>query len=331
MVGTGHQNCTSPDCRHDVHNMSARIYSQFPGILQSAWQNLGCHTAACVTPQNAQCQTVLTRSTCCLSQAAREFVGRLMADPGFVHKLVGETVLAASSSLYYEWWLRRERFGKELDLALINTIGVAAATAATVWMVSPSRSYGTVHKFPWQKMLDGLPNMVFDSSGPMRHYTHTSRVGGFVAKMAELSAVGAIAGGATAALSRGAVALHKRVDPTFEPSVPVPELGRSSAGMGAYFALNANTRYQLIGGMDKYLFERANMIWAYVAMTGVYRVVSNRVGEASRPWWQGLPTEPTKRKVRRNRTRSSGPHVRRAEYDSFMRNARGEGGAVQFA
>jgi len=264
--------------------------------------------------------------------AAREFVGRLMADPGFVHKLVGETTLAAGSSLYYEWWLRRERFVKELDLALINTFGIAAATAATVFMVSPSRSYGTVHKFPWQKMLDGLPNMVFDSSGPLRQYSNQARVGGFFAKMAELSAVGMIAGGATSALSNAAVAIHKRVEPGFEPSVPVPELGRSAAGMGAYFALNANTRYQLIGGMDKYLFERANMIWAYVGMTTLYRLVSNRVGEASRPWWQGLPTEPAKRKVRRTRVRSSGPHVNRSGYDSFMRQARGESSAaVQYA
>lgn len=264
--------------------------------------------------------------------AAREFVGRLMADPGFVHKLVGETTLAAGSSLYYEWWIRREKFQKEIDLALINTIGVAAATAATVWMVAPSRSYGSVHKLPWQRMLDGLPNMVFDSSGPMRQYSNQARVGGFFAKMAELSAVGMIAGGATSLLSQAAVAVHKRVDPSFEPSVPVPQVGRSSAGMGAYFALNANTRYQLIGGMDKYLFERANSLWAYVGMTALYRVISNRVGEASRPWWQGLPTEPTKRKVRKTRVRSSGPYVQRQQYDDFLRSARGEtGAAVQYA
>ena len=41
---------------------------------------------------------------------------------------------------------------QELDLAAINSIGMAAATAATVWLLAPTRSYGSVHKFPWQQV-----------------------------------------------------------------------------------------------------------------------------------------------------------------------------------
>lgn len=83
---------------------------------------------------------------------AREFVGRLMADPGFAQKLVLESVFAASASLLYEYRARGDRFKAEFDLAMINTIGMAAATAATVWLLAPTRSYGSVHKFPWQQV-----------------------------------------------------------------------------------------------------------------------------------------------------------------------------------
>jgi hypothetical protein len=54
-------------------------------------------------------------------------------------------------------------------------------------------------------------------------------------------------GAGTSLLSSAAVALRQRADPSFEPSVPVPDVARSSAGLAAFFALSANTRYQLLG------------------------------------------------------------------------------------
>ena len=95
---------------------------------------------------------------------------------------------------------------------------------------------------PPPQALDGLPNCVFDASGPLRQYTAQARAGGFLTKMAELSAVGAVTGTATSLLSQGAVELHRRADPSYEPSVAVPSVGRSSAGLAAFFAISANTR-----------------------------------------------------------------------------------------
>ncbi|KAG2425650.1 hypothetical protein HXX76_013495 [Chlamydomonas incerta] len=221
---------------------------------------------------------------------ARDFVGRLMADPAFVQKMVIESAISAVASLYYEYRARGDRFKDELDLVLINTIGMAAATSATVWMVAPTRSYGTVHKFPWQQMLDSLPNCVFDANGPLRAYTPQSRIAAFFSKAAELSAVGLLTGAGTSLLSQAAVALRRKyVDPSFEPSVPVPDVARSSAGLAAFFAISANTRYQLLGGMDRYLVGHSNFLWTYLAATAAARVVSNQVGESHRPWLQGLP------------------------------------------
>eukprot|EP00197_Chlamydomonas_leiostraca_P002373 CAMPEP_0202858132 /NCGR_PEP_ID=MMETSP1391-20130828/788_1 /ASSEMBLY_ACC=CAM_ASM_000867 /TAXON_ID=1034604 /ORGANISM="Chlamydomonas leiostraca, Strain SAG 11-49" /LENGTH=566 /DNA_ID=CAMNT_0049537017 /DNA_START=145 /DNA_END=1845 /DNA_ORIENTATION=+ len=237
---------------------------------------------------------------------ARDFIGRLMADPGFVQKMVLESSFAAAASLWYEYRARGERFKDELDLVLINTIGMAAATGATCWLVAPSRSYGSIQKFPWQQMLDGLPNCVFDVSGPLRQYSHQARAAGFFAKMAELSGVGLLTGTATSLLSSAAVAIRKKSNPEWEPSVAVPSLQRSSGGLAAYLALNANVRYQLIGGLDRILFDRTNFLWTYLAMSGTARLVSNQVGELSRPWWQGLPAPstlaarmPTQRRVRK--------------------------------
>lgn len=225
------------------------------------------------------------------SEWARSFVGRLMADPAFIQKLAFEQIVAFSSSMFYEWRVRGENFKKEIDLALINSIGMMAAVGATVWITAPSRAYGAVHKFPWQQMLANLPHCVFDASGPLRHYTNTARLGGFFASMAQLSAVGALTGGATALASQLAVNLHQKADPEYVPSVPVADAGRSSAGLGAFFAVNANTRYQLLGGMDRYLFNHTNYLWTYLGFSLISRGMFAGVGEMSRPWWQGLSTD----------------------------------------
>jgi hypothetical protein len=216
----------------------------------------------------------------------------MMADPAFTHKLVFEQLLAFASSMVYEWRVRGDSFKKELDLAIINSMGMAAAVGATVWITAPSRAYGAVHKFPWQSMLANLPHCVFDASGPLRNYTHTARLGGFFASMAQLSAVGALAGGATALASSAAIKLHQKADPEYQPSVGAPDAARSSAGLGAFFAVNANTRYQLLGGMDRYLFGHSNFMWTYMLFSGVARGLFTYAGELSRPLWQGLPAAP---------------------------------------
>lgn len=151
-------------------------------------------------------------------------------------------------------------------------------------------------------MLENLPNCVFDANGPLRQYTTQSRVAAFFSKAAELSAVGLLTGTATSLLSSAAVALRQKyTDPSFEPSVPIPDAARSGAGLAAFFALSANTRYQLLGGMDRYLIGHSNFLWTYLAMTTAARVVSNQVGETHRPFCQGLPeaAAPKRRVVKR--------------------------------
>jgi hypothetical protein len=139
--------------------------------------------------------------------------------------------------------------------------------------------------------------------------------------MAQLSAVGAIAGGATSLASQACVKAHEAMDPEYQgPSVPVADAARSSAGLGAFFAVNANTRYQLLGGMDRYLFNHTNFLWTYMGMTLLSRGLFTAAGEASRPWWQGLTTDVAashvarSKKVRRvrrkvNKTGTAPTHV----------------------
>lgn len=220
---------------------------------------------------------------------SRSFVGRLMADPAFAQKLILENILAVGASLAYELQARGEHFSEELDFVAINTLGLAATSSAVFWMLSPSRSFGTVKKFPWQSMLGTLPNNIFDTSGPLRNYTRQSRLTSLFTKFAELSAVGALVGASTSFLSGRLQSYRQREDPSFKPSVPVPGVEQSMLGMSAFVGIHAHLRYQAVGGIDRYLFDHSSFLWSYLMASGMFRFANVSIGEMSRPWFQGLP------------------------------------------
>lgn len=223
------------------------------------------------------------------SSVSRGLVGRMMADPAFMQKMIMESAITAGSSLLYEAQQRGERFGKELDLVAINTLSLLAANAALVWCVAPDRSFGSPRKMPWQQMLAQLPNNAFDAAGPQRAYTYPLRAASFFTKAGELALIGGIAGGASSLLSRGAAALHRRADPSYEPSLPAPSPARAATGLAAFMALSSNARYQVVAGVDRYLFGHSNFLWSYLAFSGVMRVASNTLGQVTRLQAMGLP------------------------------------------
>ena len=156
-------------------------------------------------------------------QVSRGVVGRLMADPAFAFKMGLELFVTVSSSLIWEAKERKDRFTKELDLVAINTLSVAGATGMLVWLLAPSRSYGAIHKLPWQKALHSMPSNLFDASTPYRQFSLGKRAASLFVKSAELCAVGSVAGAAMSGLSQAAVALRRQQNPNFQPSIPVPE------------------------------------------------------------------------------------------------------------
>jgi hypothetical protein len=221
----------------------------------------------------------------------------MMADPAFLQKLGMETIITLSSSLFWEAQQRGERFWSELDFVAINTLCLTAATTALVWSVSPNRSFGAPHKMPWQNMLQQLPNNVFDVSGPQRAYTAGTRATGLAAKTVQLAMAGGAAGAAMSGLTSAAVYARRKLggDETFTPSVHNPGVVQSSLGLAGSMALFSNGRYQIISGVDRYLFGHSNYLWSYLAFSGIVRVASNRIGEPTRLALQGLPSDPPRR------------------------------------
>jgi hypothetical protein len=268
-----------------------RTMADFPLVLRMAAQMGLFSSTALVRFLSTDARPNLTRAIARTSPTVqKEIFGRLMADPAFPQKIFLEQAITMFASLSYEATVRGDRFVKELDLVMANTLTLMAANAAVVWMVSPSRAAPAPGKMAWQVALNNLPNNVFQGETPMRSYTSSARVASFLWKSAELSGIGMIAGATQAALSNALVALHKRKDPTYEPSLQVPSIGRSAVGMAAALGTFGNMRYQMIAGIDKYLFDYANYLWSYLTITGCFRTVSTLVGDDTRLLLLGQPT-----------------------------------------
>eukprot|EP00210_Caulerpa_lentillifera_P002488 g2385.t1 len=245
---------------------------------------------------------------------SRGFIGRIMADPAFYHKLIIENILAIVGSLHYEMKIRGDQFKREWDLAVVNTLGVMVATTSAVWLLTPTRSFGAMSKLPWQKVTALLPNNVFDASGPLRQYTAQSRVLSVFTKSMELAFVGAVTGIGTIGVRDLVVFAHRKMDPDYKPSCQSESLSRSIVGLSLFYGLHAHTRYQLVGGIDRYFFDHSNYLWSYLTTTGLCRLVNAFIAETHRPLFAGLPTKVIERpkmvpvyrpKKQRNRSRTT--------------------------
>lgn len=120
-----------------------------------------------------------------------------------------------------------------------------AANAALVYLVAPTRAAPAPGRFEWQNQLSKLPNNVFEATTPLREYTTGSRAAAFFTKSAELCGVGMLAGGAQSALAQAALAVRRKSDPAFQPSMPVPSVQQSALGFAAAHGIFANVRYQV--------------------------------------------------------------------------------------
>ncbi|KAA8545534.1 hypothetical protein F0562_020318 [Nyssa sinensis] len=115
---------------------------------------------------------------------SRAFIGRMIADPAFLYKLLLEQAATIGCSVWWELKNRKERIKQEWDLALINVLTVTACNAIVVWSLAPCRSYGNTFRFDLQNTLQKLPNNIFEKSYPHREFDLQKRIHSFFYKAA---------------------------------------------------------------------------------------------------------------------------------------------------
>eukprot|EP00899_Mesostigma_viride_P002659 jgi/Mesvir1/12394/Mv00567-RA.1 len=219
---------------------------------------------------------------------SRAFIGRLMADPAFATKLAIEQAITFVTAVQQEVKARGDKLGAEWDLAAVNILTLAAANAAMVWTVAPTRSFGAAHKYGWQSALHALPNHVFDRSGPLRNYTLATRAQGFALSAALLSGMGLATGAVSGLVQSALLATRPR---EYQPALPAGDVGRSALGYAAFMGLSGNIRYNLLAGFDRWMLTSFQSLALVRSCTTLMQLINIRIGEPSRRAWLGYPAE----------------------------------------
>ncbi|KAM0940259.1 hypothetical protein DsansV1_C19g0162051 [Dioscorea sansibarensis] len=218
---------------------------------------------------------------------SRAFIGRMIADPSFLYKLLLEQTATIGCSVWWELKSRKERIKQEWDLALVNILTISACNAFVVWSLAPCRSYGNTFRFDLQNSIQKLPNNIFEKSYPLREFDLQKRIHSFFYKAAELCLVGVTAGSVQGALSKF---LSTKKEGRL--SVSIPSLSTNALGYGAFLGLYANLRYQLLFGIDRAMFNRFDVLGVVLCFTTALRVLNVKIGETSRLAWLGVEADP---------------------------------------
>lgn len=220
-------------------------------------------------------------------ELSRAFIGRMLADPAFLYRLLFEQVTTVGCSVWWELKNRKNRIKDEWDLALINVLTVSVCNAAVVWLLAPCRSYGNTFRFDLQNTLQKLPNNVFEMSYPLREFDLQKRIHSLFYKAAELSILGLTTGALQGSLSNFLASKKKgRV------SVTVPSVSTNALGYGAFLGIYANLRYQLLCGFDRAMTSHFDVIGVALFFSTALRVLNVQLGERSRLAWLGVEPDP---------------------------------------
>lgn len=218
---------------------------------------------------------------------SRAFIGRMIADPAFLHKMFLEQATTICCSAWWELNHRKDRIKQEWDLALMNVLTVSLCNAAIVWSLAPCRSYGTTFQFNLQNTLQKLPNNIFERNYPLREFDLQKRIHSFFYKAAELCMVGMAAGAANGALSN--LISSKKGG---RSSIVVPSVSTSSLSYGAFLGLSGNLRYQMLYGLERALHDHFDVLGVVIFASAALRILNIQIGDFTRLAWLGLDVDP---------------------------------------
>ncbi|KAK4749964.1 hypothetical protein SAY87_027413 [Trapa incisa] len=218
---------------------------------------------------------------------SRAFIGRMIADPAFMYRLLLEQAATIGVAVSWELKNRKDRIKKEWDLALVNVLTASACNALVVWSLAPCRSYGDTFRFDLQNTLQKLPNNIFEKSYPMREFDMQKRIQSLFYKAAELCMVGLTAGAVQGSLSNF---LASKKDSRL--SVTIPSTSTNALGYGAFLGIYANLSYQLLCGSDRLMTNHFDVIGVALFFGTAMRVMNVNMGEQLRQAWLGIEADP---------------------------------------
>lgn len=175
------------------------------------------------------------------------FRSRLLADSTFFFKVLVQEVIGNGTALASEIAVRGKDTWDELEYVASDLIVGTVVEAAFVWILAP-----TLPKPPGggriATFLNLLPANAF-AKAPSA--TVPLRIASFVYGGLQYMVVGLAGGIVGTAITYGLIEGRKKLDKSYQPKRPLPDVLPNSLAWGTFMALSSNTRFQIVEGMER--------------------------------------------------------------------------------
>jgi hypothetical protein len=183
------------------------------------------------------------------------FRTRILADSGFLFKLVVQELVGNGTGLASEIVVRGKEIVNELEYVASDLIVGTVVEAGFVWLLAPrlASTSSVVDPGILTRFFESLPANAFEASTALRKYSLPLRFASFANAGLQYAAVGMVAGIVGTAITYSLIEGRKRFDPKYVPDRPLPPILASSAGWAAFMALSSNPRFQAVEGIERAL------------------------------------------------------------------------------
>ena len=220
--------------------------------------------------------------TSLFSRSIPAFRDRLIADKLYFYKLLVEIVIDSGCATVAEVRKRGDEFWNEFEFYLSDMLVGLVMDVVLVSLLAPVAVPGKKRPMPSGKLRQWssqLPSAVFEKSVDKK-YTVGDRVGCYVARGLEYALAGMACGFVGQGIASGLMTMKRQYLGSKEGDVEVPPVFESALVWGAFMGLSANTRYQIVFGLERVVDEtvarRIPQI-AYLTTLGI-RFVNNIIG-----------------------------------------------------
>lgn len=218
-----------------------------------------------------------------LARSAPAFRDRLIADKMYFFKILAEVTIDSACATVAELRKRGDEFWDEFEFYLSDLVVGLVLDVVLVTLLAPVAVPGREKKVAasgLRRWASQLPSAVFEKSGAGRRYTLSDRVGCYVARAMEYSLAGMACGIVGQGVASGMMVVKRKYLGTKEDDVAIPPVLETGLVWGAFMALSANTRYQLVAGLERVVDETIarRIPWVAYLTTTVIRFGNNVIG-----------------------------------------------------
>lgn len=195
--------------------------------------------------------------TSLLTKSIPAFRDRLIADKLYFYKLLVEIVIDSGCATVAEVRKRGDEFWNEFEFYLSDMLVGLVMDVVLVSLLAPVAVAGKKRSIPasgLKKWSSQLPAAVFEKSKDKK-YTWGDRAGCFVARGLEYSLAGMVCGFVGQGIASGLMTMKRQYMGSTEGDVEVPPVFESALVWGAFMGVSANTRYQIVFGLERIVDE----------------------------------------------------------------------------